>query len=220
MFTDRMKELSFKVLSVGIYKSLKESSCKALLLGNVQLGAFDYDAILFCENHISIFEFKEGWGKITVMREGPWLKGHKEIWSGFDKINQKRIENPLVQLKSKRNVLYGYLNKYLKLRHDITCYICFERNITVTDSCNILTKKAPWLNLNSIKNVAIQVQDDTLNEANDNNDKAVKNWDELFNRFRVVQSFNDGSTRLTPDLKPNANVLLKRLLLGFKRMIK
>lgn len=218
-FVDSMKRQSFQILSMNIYKAFAENSSKALLLGNVRLGAFDYDAILFCENKITVFEFKAGWGQITVMPEGSWYKGKNKIWSGRDKQTGHVFDNPLVQMKIKRNVFFGYLRKYLSMKqYNIPCYVCFEREIAVTDSSNVLKDKVTWLSLKSIYNVTIPVLNDVLNAFG--NEKVIEDWDELFALFRVKQSFSNGSTVLTPELIPDSNCnLIGRLWFSLKRIM-
>lgn len=216
-FRNHMKGQSFRILSESLYQIFADRPDKVLLLGNVRLGAFDYDAILFCDSQIAVFEFKKGWGQIQIMKEGPWRKGYKKIWSGRDKQTRVQYENPLVQMKVKRNVLYGYLKKHLNLQNDISCLICFEGEVKVNDSYKILENKISWLWITNRKSACNKVLMSILNDYKKEN--TIKNWDELLNTFHVRQTFSNGSTELTPNLLPCHEGFFRRLFWYLTRII-
>lgn len=215
-FRNHMKEQSFRILSESLYRIFADKTDKVLLLGNLRLGAFDFDALLFCDSQIVVFEFKKGWGQIKVMKEGPWLKGYKKIWSGRNKQTGAQNENPLVQMKVKRNILYGYLKKHLNLQTDITCFICFEGEVKVNDCNKILENKISWLWITNRESACNKVLMFILNDYKKEN--TIKNWDELLNTFHVGQTFSNGSTEFT-NLLPSHEGFFRRLLWYLSRII-
>lgn len=215
-FRNHMKGQSFRILSESLYRIFADKTDKVLLLGNLRLGAFDFDALLFCDSQIVVFEFKKGWGQIKVMKEGPWLKGYKKIWSGRNKQTGTQNENPLVQMKVKRNILYGYLKKHLKLQTNIACFICFEGEVKVNDSNKILENNK-WLGIINRESACNKVLMFILNDYKKEN--TIKNWDELLNTFHVRQTFSNGSTELTPNLLPCHEGFFRRLFWYLTRII-
>lgn len=204
-FKDSKKGHSFALLARQLHSLYAQSACHSVLIGNLQVGKFNFDAVWIHDSAIVLFEFKHGWGEIKVRPEGPWLIRKKTIWSGFDSARFPN-DNPHTQMYAKRNVLYGYLRKHLQMEQiDIACFVCFDGDVSVNDSSRFLSRKAQWLTLRCIEYTTYAIQ------AQVRNNQIINDWPSLLRFFRIKQDFRNGSTILPPFMQRKEG-FFKRIL--------
>lgn len=176
-FRQEMKAKQFVQLQHDVLRTYgTDSKRRALLLGNLRFGAYDFDAVLVVDTCCFIFEFKElcSSNKLQILSNG-WFCGKERIWTG-----KLHVDTPLTQMRIKRNVLWGYLRKkHIQGINYIHVIICFQHNFAVTDPHELLTT-CRWLEVAPIKLALSTAQAIQSTKA-----RLQIDWDQLLTVFRV-----------------------------------
>lgn len=118
-FENEFKINMFNALSAELNQLYSDKNY--ILIGNYILGSFSFDAILVTDTDIFLFEFKKNdAGTICINDEG-WLSP-----SGFISCGIHHNPNPWLQVREKRNILFG---KFKNMGHSnmfIKTVVLFE----------------------------------------------------------------------------------------------
>lgn len=153
---------------------------RVLLLGNLKIGAYDFDAVLITDAWCTVFEFKElrGGKELQIMPNG-WFCGKKRVWAG-----KLHADTPQTQMRIKRNILWGYLKKHVGGIDYIQVVISFQNSyFTVSDPYELLAS-CRWLGVASIQYALKTAQDIQPDKV-----RVQIEWNKLLAFFRVNCKF-------------------------------
>ena len=160
--------LNFPFLSnakAHMYELLKQnllcnSDCLdegSLLIGNLCVGTFDFDAVLITDNDIFLFEFKDNpKGKITINSDRWLYEDGTPVWAG-----RHDAATPWEQAKLKRNVMYGLLRKKLQVENlFIKTVILFSDDYElVRGNTFVVYENHRWFLTSSLEGVSSTLED-------------------------------------------------------------
>lgn len=181
-FRGKMKAQQFFLLRDEVLRVYgTDPNRRALLLGNLKVGAYDFDAVLITDTWCTVFEFKEqkGGKELRIMPNG-WFFGNKKVWSG-----KLHADTPKTQMRIKRNILWGYLKKHVGGIDYIQVVISFQKSyFTVSDPYEILAT-CRWLDVATIQYALKTAQD----IHHPDKIRIQIDWDKLLAFFRVNCKF-------------------------------
>lgn len=122
-FKCEFKRQMFTMLSSQLSGLFNSQSCRDFtLIGNLNIGSFFFDAILFTNTDVFVVEFKKNAAGAIYINDSGWISAGVSICAG----NHGAI-NPWEQIKEKRNILYGIFKKRGFHKMFIKTIILFEK---------------------------------------------------------------------------------------------